>query len=335
MPRRWSPTLLQAAAQELVDRHETLRTEIDLVGYSVPLQLVHSGAQVPVRVFDSTAGHREFVEAERRNAFALHHPPLIRVAAHADGPDGWWLTLTISHLVTGGWDFNSLIADLVAGYFRHRDREVGAAANRCRQLRAVPRFADFVAAELDALASGADRDYWTNIVSSHPKLTLPSGWGRPAPSGATDAGLRPDRRGAHRLPRPRSGAPQFRRRIVGLHQGRPACRAPEGDEPAHAGGVVLHRSGDATPGPRWRAPTGCTACTSTRCPSPTTARASTWRELVRQVFAREIELWPHRRFPLPQIQRESGSEQRLIDVLFDFTDFHQVDGDVDGRAVEP
>jgi amino acid adenylation domain-containing protein len=319
---------LQAAAQELVDRHETLRTEIDLVGYSLPLQLVHSGAQVPVRVYDSTAGHREFVEAERRNAFALHHPPLIRVAAHADGPGGWWLTLTISHLVTGGWDFNSLIADLVAGYFRHRDPEVGAAANQLPAAQGLPRFADFVAAELDALASGADRDYWTNIVSSHAKLTLPSGWGRPAPSGATDAA---------------SAAPTAEVRI-GYHDLDPALRSFAAASSVSIKAVLhaAHLKVMSQLTPEASFVTGLV--TDARPEVAGTDRvhgmyinslpfahdrsANTWRELVRQVFAREIELWPHRRFPLPQIQRESGSEQRLIDVLFDFTDFHQVDGDV-------
>jgi amino acid adenylation domain-containing protein len=50
---------------------------------------------------------------------------------------------------------------------------------------------------------------------------------------------------------------------------------------------------------------------------------ATWRELVRRVFAREIELWPHRRFPMPEIQRELG--RRPIDALFHYLDFYQVD----------
>src|SRR3990170_1846145 len=56
--------------------------------------------------------------------------------------------------------------------------------------------------------------------------------------------------------------------------------------------------------------------------------AETWRDLVAQVFARETGLWPHRRFPLPEIQRELGDGERLIDLRFSYLDFHQVDTDL-------
>ena len=60
--------------------------------------------------------------------------------------------------------------------------------------------------------------------------------------------------------------------------------------------------------------------------------AATWGELVRQVFDREVALWPHRHFPLPAIQRAVGGDQ-LVDVYFNYQDFRQIDdGIVDYRA---
>ena len=60
--------------------------------------------------------------------------------------------------------------------------------------------------------------------------------------------------------------------------------------------------------------------------------AGTWRELVGRVFAREVQLWPHRRYPLPAIQQDAGG-QRVVDVYFNYQDFRQVDtGIVDYRA---
>ncbi|WP_233443587.1 condensation domain-containing protein, partial [Streptomyces stelliscabiei] len=56
-------------------------------------------------------------------------------------------------------------------------------------------------------------------------------------------------------------------------------------------------------------------------------RAATWRELVTQVFAAEVELWPHRHYPMPAVQRLSGGGQ-LLHVYFNYQDFHQVDTDV-------
>ncbi|MER7758045.1 amino acid adenylation domain-containing protein, partial [Kitasatospora sp. NPDC097643] len=52
--------------------------------------------------------------------------------------------------------------------------------------------------------------------------------------------------------------------------------------------------------------------------------AGTWAELVRQVFGREAELWPHRRFPLPAIQRLAHNRQ-VPDVYFNYQEFGQVD----------
>src|SRR6185312_9622191 len=57
------------------------------------------------------------------------------------------------------------------------------------------------------------------------------------------------------------------------------------------------------------------------------AGSATWRELVGQVFDLEMELWPHRRFPVPEIQRLAGG-RRLLDVYFNYQDFSQVDTEV-------
>ncbi|MFC7720369.1 condensation domain-containing protein [Nonomuraea recticatena] len=49
--------------------------------------------------------------------------------------------------------------------------------------------------------------------------------------------------------------------------------------------------------------------------------APSWAALVRRVFDAEVALMPHRRYPLFEIQRASGRSP-LLDVLFDFRDFH-------------
>lgn len=56
--------------------------------------------------------------------------------------------------------------------------------------------------------------------------------------------------------------------------------------------------------------------------------AGTWGEVLRQVFATELELWPHRRFPMGAMQREFNGGRRLLDVRFSYQDFRQVDADV-------
>ena len=60
--------------------------------------------------------------------------------------------------------------------------------------------------------------------------------------------------------------------------------------------------------------------------------ARTWSDLVRQVFDREAEVYRHRRYPLPAVQRLARG-RRLFDVMYRYQDFHQVDaGTVDVRS---
>jgi non-ribosomal peptide synthetase component F len=49
-----------------------------------------------------------------------------------------------------------------------------------------------------------------------------------------------------------------------------------------------------------------------------------WAELIRAVFAAEVALMPHRRFPLFEIQRATG-RQPLFETLLDYRDFHVYD----------
>ncbi|WP_244295034.1 condensation domain-containing protein, partial [Micromonospora orduensis] len=170
---------LRATLAELVARHDTLRTSVDLTGYSVPMQLVHAEAQVPIVVHPDASGHPAYVAAERDRPFDLATPPpLLRVAVHREDDRAWWLTVSVSHLITGGWDLNLLLADLRDGYHRRRRGEQPTPAEPV-----AVRYADFVAAELSALDSEADADYWRDVVTGTPKLTLP---GTPA----TDSGPR-------------------------------------------------------------------------------------------------------------------------------------------------
>ncbi|WP_030327459.1 condensation domain-containing protein, partial [Streptomyces sp. NRRL B-3229] len=61
-------------------------------------------------------------------------------------------------------------------------------------------------------------------------------------------------------------------------------------------------------------------------PFPSVKGAGTWRELVEEVYRQETEIWSHRRYPLPAIQRAAGgSGGDLLTILFEYLDFHQVD----------
>jgi aryl carrier-like protein len=165
----WPPAL-RAAARLVVERHELLRTSFDLTTYTVPMQLVHPDAQMRVEVVDvrhlDEAGResalRELVAKEREALFDLDRPPLLRMAAFVESNDTWRLGFTQCHAITEGWSQQSLLMEVLDLY-----RQI--AAGRTPEQPALPavRYADFIAGELESLASAEDRGYWQRIVSDY------------------------------------------------------------------------------------------------------------------------------------------------------------------------
>ncbi|MGF1426919.1 amino acid adenylation domain-containing protein [Kitasatospora sp. LaBMicrA B282] len=318
---------LRAAVAELTRRHETLRTSFDLVGYSTPLQLVHAELTVPVTVHDlrplDEAGRRrameDFFAAERAELFDPATPPLLRVAVHLAEPGGWRLAFTQPHALTQGWGQFALLTELVEVYRSHRAGERPAE----HQAPAV-RFADFVAGELESLDSEADRGYWRGIVEQHAAVTVPAGWGEAGPGrlhvsqvplGDLEQPLRAF--AAKAKVSVKSVLLAAHLKVMGqltedadFHVGLVCDSRPEAVGADRVQGMYLNT-----------------------LPFAAGRTARTWRELVEQVFAREVELWSHRRYPLQAIQREVAGGRRLIDVIFNYHDFRGFDSaDIDAAA---
>ncbi|WP_316775280.1 non-ribosomal peptide synthetase [Streptomyces sasae] len=309
---------LTAAVRAAVERHEVLRTSFDLDGYSVPMQLVHSEAVVPVEVTDLRgltpeevrARLREFQARERADVFDVSRAPMLRVRAHL-GDEGWWLTMVRCHAITEGWSNYNLLMELLDSYRSFRD-----GAEPARTEPPQVRYADFVAAEAGALASAEDRAYWTHVVERHPRFSLPEGWG--------DAGARSERY-VLRVPvhdlvdglRAFAARAQVPLKSVLLAAHLTVMSSLTAESSLFTGLVCDARpeaaGADRVPGMYLNT-----------LPFVFEPRRRTWRELVRSVFEREVELWPHRHFPMPEIQRIARGG-RLIDVSFNYLDFHQVD----------
>ncbi|NGO07967.1 amino acid adenylation domain-containing protein [Streptomyces sp. HC44] len=329
--RPFDADALREAASILVHRHEVLRTSVHLDRYTVPVQVVHRAAEVPVTVRDlrtvDDADRREralrdFVAAERATVFDLSAAPLLRVSAHLESDGAWWLGLTESHVVLEGWSINSLCSELLEVYGRLRD---GA---RPEPHRAPPvRFADAIAAELRALESKEDRAYWREVVTGHTKFSLPSGWhgdlSVPAEPVGTAFRLNDLEAGLRAL----ASAAQASLKSV-LLAAHVKVMSQLTDEDAFHTGVVYHIRPEAPGADR------VLGMHLNTLPFAADRTARTWRELVQQVFAREIANWSYRHFPMPAIQREVGATERLVDIFFNYLDFHQVDGDLVDEGAE-
>ncbi|MEV7022685.1 amino acid adenylation domain-containing protein, partial [Kitasatospora sp. NPDC093558] len=325
--RPFSLPALQQAVDAVLTRHEILRTSMHLSDYSQPLQLVHSTAGLPVALHDwrdldpaeLDRARREFADRDSASGFELTTAPLLRVAVHLESDDAWRLTFAYHHAIAEGWALNSLMMELVASYRAVRDgRELPE-----HEAPSV-RYADFIAAEQTSLASQEDQAFWQRIVSDHVPFALPAAWaaqGAPEPlrleTGIEDveAGLRLLAKGT---------GSSFRSVLLAAHV--KVMSMLTADDAFHTG-VVFHGRLEAPGADR------VLGMHLNTLPFPATRPSGTWRQLVERVYAQEAEIWAHRHHPLPTVQRYAGNGRRLISVMFDQLDFHQVDaGTVDVGA---
>ena len=110
------PTVLERAVNEVVRRHEVLRTTFRLVD-DTPVQVVLLSLEVPlpvVHLTDDIGGKRteNALLAEAITPFDLEHGPLIQDPAATPGDADFVLSLTMHHLVSDGWSLGIFLREL-------------------------------------------------------------------------------------------------------------------------------------------------------------------------------------------------------------------------------
>ncbi|MEU7731495.1 condensation domain-containing protein, partial [Streptomyces sp. NPDC040724] len=310
------------ALSAVMTRHDILRTSMHLDGYSQPLQLVHAEIDVPLAVHDlrgltpeqRTEKIRAYVDEQKAVGTELKHAPLLRIAVHIESDDAWRLTVGYQHAVADGWSLNSLLMELLGLYRELRDGREPAAYE-------VPsvRYADFIAAEQASLTDPVDQAFWQGVVEGHSPVQLPAAWAEADGSGEAlnrrvpFADLEEDLR---RLAVEEKTS--LKSVLLAAHLKVLGSLTPE--ESFHTG-VVYHGRLEAPGADR------VLGMHLNTLPFPAVKGARTWRELVGQVYAQETEIWSHRRYPLPAIQRAADSTDGFLPALFEYLDFHQVDRD--------
>ncbi|MFI2668060.1 amino acid adenylation domain-containing protein [Streptomyces albidoflavus] len=328
-PHPFDPEAFRAAAALVVARHEVMRTSFALTGYSRPLQIVH--AHRTMEYVHDDLRHLpepqrwpavvEFADRDRERLFAPDAAPLMRMATHVLDTDGWWLSITEGHPAIEGWSYHNQLMELLHAYRRLRDGQEPEPAAPAVELR----YADFIAAELRSLEDPADRAHWRRLVDTHEKFRVPRGW----------AGDREEPGERYRIDIPLHDLEPGLRALATqagvsyksvLHAAHSKVLTLLTRQETFRGGMVI----DARP--EVRGAERVSGMYLNSVPFPYARGARTWGELARQVFDAETALWPHRRFPMPAM-REEGGDRHLVDVLFHYLDFHQVDaGLVDSSA---
>lgn len=181
----WVPAAFQEAVDELVERHEILRTSFDLHSYEEPLQLVHEDAELPVRVLDLralTAQERQvecdrIFDAEQVRPFDLGYPPALRLALVRTGEEVAHLFMAFHDAVFDGWSGAVFMTELCTRYLA---KSKGA---RLPDRRLSSRYRDYIALERAAVADRKGLEYWLDLCEGAPFARLPrrgqvSGTGR-------------------------------------------------------------------------------------------------------------------------------------------------------------
>lgn len=304
----------------LSERHEVLRTSLHLHGYSVPMQLVHAKARMSIGMRDlrGTAPDRveevirEHVARERADLFDLETPGLMRFFVFPTDDEGYWLSITECHPVQEGWGYHSMVMELLTSYGSFLRGEEPAPYERPEV-----RFADFVAEELAAVKSVEHADYWRAVVTEHAPFALPEEWGDRTAPGAKHQAMADWRDLKPRLREAATAAGVSMKSVMITAFTKVLSQLTE-EEAFHFGLIT-----DARP-ERLGADTVYGMYLNT-LPFAARRPTGTWRDLLRATFDREVGMWPHRQFPYPEITRLGDKRRRLIDVMFNYHDFNQVD----------
>ncbi|MGZ3457007.1 MAG: amino acid adenylation domain-containing protein, partial [Archangium sp.] len=168
---------LVRALQEIVRRHEALRTNFLRVGEE-PVQVIAEGYTLHVPVEESR--EEDIVPRARAHAtrpFDLATEPLFRATLLRLSPEEHVLLVCLHHIVSDGWSTGVLIRELVALYGAFRE-------GRASPLSELPlQYADFASWQMEWLTGGElERQlaYWKKQLQGLPDLLeLPSDRPRP------------------------------------------------------------------------------------------------------------------------------------------------------------
>ncbi|HEY2236961.1 MAG TPA: amino acid adenylation domain-containing protein [Candidatus Angelobacter sp.] len=325
----WNPEVFREVLDALAAKHPVLRTSLSLDAYSEPLQMVHRKTHIPVEFHDlsglSSSLQEETLqrwrEEEQKSSFVLSHAPLLRIFIHRRSTESFQYTLSFHHAILDGWSVGLFQMEL----FREYTRRTGEQAKKHDLAPLRSTFKRAIAREKLSLASEATKSFWSAYLQ---------GWSTPF------------------LPalKPKSSSGEVRRFVTILPAGlktrlfqvAAALHVPlrtlflaahlrimaffSGEKDAITG-LVCHSRLEEWDGEN------VLGMFINILPFRQTVRVSTWSELVRQTYARELEIMPHRHYPYAEIFIQNDRIP-LFETGFNYTDFHVYAGFRDLNSIE-
>lgn len=177
------PSLLERAINDIVRRHEILRTTFSFLD-GTPAQTVHASAHIPLPVDDLSAipAHERDSEEERRTIiegekpFDLKTGPLIRARLLRFGHQEHMLIVTMHHIVSDGWSIGLFSDEIGCHYQAYVEGKPSTAPQLPFQ------YADYAVWKAERERSAAleeHRTYWAAKLANLPICEIPPDRERP------------------------------------------------------------------------------------------------------------------------------------------------------------
>jgi amino acid adenylation domain-containing protein len=309
---------LSDALSRLIQRHPILRTSFQLAGFNEPLQLVHRQAHFrltvdDLREADAAARQKalaEWIDREKRTPFDRTVAPLLRFHVQRQSATAFQFIVSFHHSCLDGWSLAAIMTEIFQEYSALQRGE--------EQMIPPPRIAyrDFVALEKRAVADEETRRFWAEKLAGANLQTLPR-W----PSSLCEGGHEQKRgpetyvdgdvlEGLKDLAR-RAGVP-LKTVLLASHQRVMSLVYGQSDITS---GLLCNGRPEMVDGEK------VVGLFLNTLPLRLQLTGGSWRDLVRQCFAAERELAPHRRFPMAEVQKLHGGRP-LFEAAFDFVQFH-------------
>ncbi|CDG82042.1 hybrid non-ribosomal peptide synthetase/type I polyketide synthase [Janthinobacterium agaricidamnosum] len=158
---------LAESLARLAARHPLLRTSLDMENFTVPLQLVHGQATIPLTVADlrqldhaqQAARIREFMDQERFRRFDLGQAPLFHAFVFKLDQSRFKLVWSFHHAILDGWSEATLTTEFLQQYLSL------LTGTPLSWQPVQTTYRDFIALESAALANHAHRDFWRDMLA--------------------------------------------------------------------------------------------------------------------------------------------------------------------------
>lgn len=155
---------LKTAFEQVVLKHEALRTTIELQGREI-LQCIHHDSFATIEVFDNSTNPDGLI-SEFVNPFDLEKGPLIRLAiVHLPKVNEYLLLLDSHHIIIDGFSYGVVLSDLTQFY---QNSEISASSTQYR---------DF-SERLNSSSFAEEEKYWLNKMAGYERFDFPYDFNR-------------------------------------------------------------------------------------------------------------------------------------------------------------